>query len=251
METDNTRLAREHLAKLTDKKISITTLQQIGKIVGIIGIDEYLGATKESNDHITVALNPNKPDTNEATFVHELLHIMLDYEGFPNILINESYATTNIPPPLWSQLPKLQSYFSSVLEHPEIYRRMRENYDLDMERYFNALLTQKLNRFNKKKWRNDQEMVFSNQQDILDGLEYFYYSANQSEQILSCFRNNSESSYNSCLRLHEKIEKIGTHTPYSCHKSAKAIKAHIIKYGEKRNLSLLNNMWKALDIVGN
>jgi len=46
-----------------------------------------------------------------------------------------------------------------------------------------------------------------------------------------------------------RVEPIGMHHPQSCRKSARIIKAHIIKYGEKRGLELLNNMWKALEIV--
>lgn len=247
-EMDNTQLAREHLAKLTDKPIILTTVQEVAKSSGIKGVEGYLGAAKENDDHIVVALNPNKPESQESAFVHELLHIMLDYEGFPNVRINEQYAMTNLPQHLWAQLPKLQAYFSSVLDHPEIYRRMRETYNQDMGAYFDGLLTQKINRFNKKKRSNDQELVFSNQQDILDGLEYFYYDVKQRTEILAHFKEKSNSAHNSCLGLQRAIDKIGMHNPQSCRKSAEMIKARILKYGEKRNLKLLNNMWKALDI---
>ena len=125
---------------------------------------------------------------------------------------------------------------------------MRQDYNLDMERYFESLLEQKVSRFSKKNAGNEQESIFSNQQDILDGLEYFYYDADYRTQVLSCFRDNSESAYNSCLQLRTKIEKTGMHTPHSCLKSGKKIKAHIIKYGGKRNLNFLNNMWKALEV---
>jgi len=248
LETDNTRLAREHLAGLTDKPVIITTLQQMAQAAGIGDLGAHLGVCRETADNITIAVDPNKPETHEATFVHELLHRMLDHKGFPQIWINDMYAETNVPRHLWRLLPQLQSRFSSVLQHPEIYRRMREDYKLDMERYFDSLLIQKVGRFNKRNWRSEHERTFLSQQDILDGLEYFYYDANQKTQILSCFKDNSESAYNSCLQLHRQIEKIGTHTAHSCLKSAKAIKAHIIKYGEKRNLHLLNNMWESLDI---
>lgn len=125
METDNTRLAREHLAKLTDKKIIITTLQQMEKAEGIEGLCGCLGASIERSNDIVVALNQNKTETHESTFVHELLHRMLDYQSFPKILINDSYATSSIPPQLFPKLQKLRAVFGSVLHHPEIYRRMR------------------------------------------------------------------------------------------------------------------------------
>jgi len=247
-ETDNTQLAREHLAKFTDKPIMLTTVQKVAKVSGINGVEGYLGAAKENDDLILVALNPNKPESQESTFVHELSHIMLDYEGYPNVRINEQYAMTNLPQHLWTQLPKLQAYFSSVLDHPEIYRRMRESYNLNMEAYFDGLLKQKINRINKKKSSNDQELVFSNQQDILDGLEYFYYDVKQRTEILAHFKKKSNSAYNSCLGLQRVIDKIGMHNPISCRKSAEIIQDRIVKYGEKRSQKLLNNMWKALEI---
>ena len=248
METENSRLARDRLAKLTDKPIVMTTVQHLAQTEVVKSLENNLGVCKETADCITVALHPDRPETHENTFVHELLHKMLKHEGFPEIRIDEVYADTNIPAPLWPSLGNLRSRFGSVLQHPEVYRRMRQDYNLDMEHYFESLLKQKVSRFSKKRGGNGQELIFCNQQDILDGLEYFYYDPDQRKQVQSCFRDSSESAYNSCLQLHAEIEKTGTHTAHSCLRSGKVIRAHIIKFGEKRNLNVLNNMWKALDI---
>jgi len=247
-ESSNTQLARELLAKLTDKPIMIKSLQEIANESGIQGIEGYLGATFETADHILIALNENRPETHENSFVHEMLHKMLDYEGFPKVSANQDYVKKNLPPNLQVHLTKLLSFFSSVIKHPEIYKRMREDYNLDMESYFCGLLIQKRNRFDKKKNDDDQQLIFSNQQDILDGLEYMYYNNNQKNEILRIFKDKSISPYNSCLGLHKAISKIGIHTPQSCLTAAGKIKAHIIKYGDKRGLGLLNNMWKAIEI---
>jgi len=248
-ESSNTQLARELLAKLTDKPIIIKSLQEVANESRIQGIEGYLGATIETPDHILIALNENKPETHENSFVHEILHKMLDYEGFPKVSVNQDYAKKNLPPNLQVHLIKLLSFFHSVIQHPEIYKRMREDYKLDMDSYFCALLIQKRNRFDKKKSDDDQQrLIFSKQQDILDGLEYMYYNKNQKNEILRIFKDKSISAYNSCLGLHKAISKIGIHTPQSCLMVAGKIKAHIIKYGDKRGLGLLNNMWKAIEI---
>ncbi len=248
-ETENTLLARERLSKFTDKPITITTVQEIAKQSGIKGIEGYFGATYEHADHIEVALNPNHPDSLETSFVHELLHIMLDHEGFPSVTINKTYATAHVPQQLWPGLPKLQSYFSSVLQHPEVYRRMRNEYTLDMEAYFGSLVTQKTNRFKKASTTDQQQLLFLHQQDILDGLEYFYYNDEHRAQILGLFKSKSPSAYQSCLGLHRSIEKIGMHTPQSCHKSAEAIKSRLIKHGAKRGLlPVFNSQWHAIQI---
>ena len=127
---------------------------------------------------------------------------------------------------------------------------MKKEYTLNMENYFNNLLAQKKNRFAKKKnFKSNEEEVFYNQQDILDGLEYFHYGDAQRAEIITIFRETSNSAYNSCLGLHRAISRIGMHNPNSCFKSAEKIKMHLVIYGEKRNIGLLNNMWSALDIV--
>jgi len=248
-ETNNTRLAREHLAKYTDKPVVLTTVQTLAKETGIKGLEGYNGATVELDDHIQIALNPNKPESQENTFVHEVLHGVLKYEGFPRAQINEQYARTHLSQHLADALYKLQALFQSVLVHPEIYRRMRETYNLNMEAYYDGLLKQKTNRFNRDRGHGDQEQIFFNQQDVVDGLEYFYYDVKQRTKILALFKEKSNSAYDSCFDLQRTIDKIGMHHPQSCRKSARIIKAHIIKYGEKRGLELLNNMWKALEIV--
>ena len=247
-ESSNTQLAREHLAKLTDKPIMIKSLREVANELGNQGIRGYLGAVSETSDYIIIALNENKPETHESSFVHEMLHKMLDYEGFPKVSVNQNYAKKNLPPKLQILLPKLLAYFSSVIHHPEIYKRMREDYNLDMELYFCGLLIQKRNRFDKMKSDDNQQLIFLNQQAILDGLEYMYYNKNQKNEILRIFKDKSISAYDSCLGLHKAISKIGMYTPQSCLTAAEKIKSHIIKYGDKRGLDLPNNMWKAIEI---
>jgi hypothetical protein len=67
-ETDKTKLARESLAKYTDKPIILTSLQEISEASGMKGVEGYLGVCKKNDDHIIVALNPNKFQTHESSW---------------------------------------------------------------------------------------------------------------------------------------------------------------------------------------
>lgn len=249
-ETKNTILARENLLKLTNKPVIITTLEEFSMRLGINFIQGYLGANKEFNDYIVVALNEYKPESHESTFVHELIHSILRHEQFPRVMINEQFINNYIPKDLWSDLTKLVCFFQSSIEHPVIYERMRNNYQLDMEKYFNLLLVNKKNRLSKKNnFKTREERLFSDQQDILDGLEYHCYDEPQKTEILKILKVESRNAYDSCYSMNQAITNTRIHDPLSCHKSAEIIKAAIIKYGEKRHIGNLNKMWKALDIV--
>lgn len=60
----------------------------------------YLGTVMQSPESITVYLNFSYLEkVYEAVTVHELLHVVLDYEGFPDVVIGENVART-LPPQL-------------------------------------------------------------------------------------------------------------------------------------------------------
>ena len=54
--------------------------------------------------------------------------------------------------------------------------------------------------------------------------------------------------YASCSSLYNKVKRVGFNTPKSSYKSAKIIKEHIIKYGERKSIGMFNKMWEALEI---
>lgn len=104
----------------------------------------------------------------------------------------------------FKMLFKLQQQFSSTIEHPEIFRRMISEFDLDVDAYFNAQVRQKLRRFEKsleKSTRKDGEYHFYRQQDILVGVELFFYPEPYKEEILNTFKEFYPGAFQSCLSL--------------------------------------------------
>ena len=248
-ETNNTQLAREHLLKYTDISIKVITLEQFinESKHNYKGLEGANGAIEKRGDHFAIGLKNNKPETHENTFVHEILHKILHYENFPEVRYNIELVKNTIPQNFRKYLPRLAAYFSSVITHPEIYLRMRDNYDLKMEDYFDSLVIQKkVLLSNKGIFNSPEEEVFSNQQLILDGLEYFYYNDNQKRDLLTIFRNTSDSAYMSCRSLYKAVKKIGVYNPQSCLKAAALIRSHITSYGTKRSIGIFNKFWNAM-----
>ena len=115
-ETSNTLKAREDLSRLTNKPIKVISLDDLYNQKKIPGIQGYNGATIMEDDQILVALNYNRPDTNEATFVHEIQHIILELEGYPRLYIN-SNKIRFILPQYHQVIYKLMSYLSSAIHN--------------------------------------------------------------------------------------------------------------------------------------
>lgn len=250
IETKNTLKVINVLRKHTDKKILVKDIKELSSDPGFSGAASYLGATYNGPDSVIVYLNLSHPHTCEATFTHEILHIILDYEGFPNIIINEDIAKI-LPSQFVRVLPKLQSFFSSTIDHSEIFKRMESGFDLNLSLYYEIQVQQKLNRFYKS-LRNgsktDEQYYFFRQQDILIGLEYFFYPQKHKEKILKIFGESYPDAYASCSSLYNKVKRVGFNTPKSGYKSAKIIKEHIIKYGERKSTGMFNKMGEALEI---
>jgi len=89
----------------------------------------------EDHDIIYVALDPSIPEHHEVGFVHEVLHAVLHREGYPQVSIDRSRAGRFVEDDLQPLLDELQSYLASMLTHPEVYRRMRDDFQLDMAQY--------------------------------------------------------------------------------------------------------------------
>lgn len=250
-ETENTKSAVDKLRKYTNKIIIIRDVKEFSNHLFLSGATSYLGVTKEDEKEIFVWLNFTYPDNIiEAIFVHEILHILLKNEGFPEVMINNNTAR-NLPSEMKSGLQKLQPVFSSAITHPEIYHRMYNEFDLNLDPYFEIEVKQKISRFQKGKEPTikNGEYYFYRQQDILAGLDYFLYGKDYSNKILDIFKSYHRNAYDSCIYLNRRVNRIGLNNPRAVYKSAQFIKEYMIKYGNKRSIGIYNELWKALDII--
>jgi hypothetical protein len=244
LETRNTERALETLRAYTGKRILIRPLEEFSH-PSFSPSASYLGIVDETQGEIIIYLSGQCP---EQTLVHEVLHKVLDYEGFPNAWIEPGLAG-RLPAEMLRVLPNLQSTLTSTAQHPEVFRRMEEEYDLELDSYHGIQAGQKLRRLERLRDKQDPWLYhFMRQEDILMGLDYFLWGAH-GERVLELFREAFPEACESCVRLHEKVVKTGFSTPGEALASALVIKDHLIGYGEAHGIEgVLNDMWRALDI---
>lgn len=252
IETENTEKVINRLRRYTDKPIEVKDIAEFAHTPSLAHIVSYLGATKEYSNKIEVHLNLSKPeDVREAVFVHELLHIVLKYEGFPGIAIRADLVRS-LQPSIASNLENLRNRFSSTIDHLHIYKRMVTDFNLSFDLYFEELVQAKIRRFEKFPYKardKDAEYYFYVQQDILDGLDYYQFPNPYDQKILTTFRETCPEGFASCLGLYEKINKIGYSTPQLMYRCANLIRGQIIKYGHKKAVGTFNQFWSALSVV--
>lgn len=248
-ETKNTNKAREYLYSLTQKPIFLTTVEEESVRVHMPNMRSYLGASIEESSRFVIAINHEKPDTNESTFVHEVIHFILAYTKYPRFIHDENYARQNVKQENLPLIAQLVSRFSLSIEHPEVYRQMIENYNLDIESYFDGLLIQKIHRLKIPRPSSHGEQIFSDQQDIVEGIEYLYYLPHIKKKLLKIFSEKSPTAHQIILELNEEFGAGWAQSPDTLFVVANKILNRIIRYGESHNLGDLNQLWKSLRII--
>ena len=246
--TTSAETALALLATLSDKPVQVVDIQQLAALPITSYFGAYLGANKETQSNFIVYLNQSYTERiQEAVFFHEILHLLLKYEGFPQITVNLNIGRT-LRPNLLDSLVKLRIHFASVIDHHIVFPRMRQLVGFDLSEYFDVQVSQKQLRLDRAWEPNTVIRNFYAQQDILIGLEYFLYPEPQRSRILMVFKSKNPSAYASVEDLREKVSQTAVMTPTELFHVAEQVKSHIIKYGEKKALGQLNLMWKALDI---
>lgn len=211
----------------------------------------YLGYVVQQPERIEIYCDLSRPENVcQAVVVHELLHVILCHEGFPEIIMDLSMSS-KLSPQQQGLLPKLRGRFKSAIEHPEVFRRMISGFELDLDSYFDAQIEQKLHMFksgSRASSRRDQNYCFQRQQDIMWGIELFWYPSKQRDQVQSAFERTHPDSYQSCVSLYNKVKEVGFRTPTSCYESAQIIRSHIINYGKSKGGDVLSRMWETLQV---
>lgn len=220
----------------------------IGDISSLLKYNTYLGAVNETQEAINIYLNTSYSEKiQEATLVHEILHVILTHEGYPKIIIN-NIKLKKINPQVHEVVHYLRDQFNSIIEHPIVFSREINLFNLDIDEYFKIQVEKKIERFDKRKLKEIKNIIFINQQDILIGLDYFNYPQKHKEEILNVFKERNPDSYRSCLSLYKKLK---FNTIKDCYRSAYKIKNHIIKYGKRKGKHKLNILWDTLDVMVN
>jgi len=208
----------------------------------------YFGIGTDKGDTIKIWISDDFP---EQVLVHELLHVLLRFEGYPEIFRDLNYLKKYIGKTAANQnlIDNLQSVLSSTIDHQIIYPRMGSIAELRTEDYFETLVRAKTNRVNKKnknslRYKNID--VFYRQQDlnVLFDLQAFGPS---SQLLIQKYSNTYPELYSYFQALNSFVQETGFSTPIVAKESAEKILSGIIEYGEKHNLDQrVNNLWRCL-----
>jgi len=242
-QSNNIQKVLEKLRKYDKREIQIKNIQNLPHN------KTALGGVDDSGKDIIIYLNYDMPfEIQEETCVHEILHIILEHEGYPTISIKRKYYN-NLSENSKKLVRRAIGQFIDSIQHPIIFNREINDYHLDVDKCFSQQVIQKVNRFKKRKTNvKKQHFYFLNQQDILVSMEYFYYPKKYSDSVLEKYSVFSPDAYRSSKKLFKKIENVGFINPISCYRSASIIKKHIIKYGKRKGLIKYNYIWENIEI---
>lgn len=210
----------------------------------------YSAVSRIEKEMIEIYINFEYPfEIQEESYVHELLHLILKNEGYPIIFFTED-DFLKIPEENRGVFIELGVNFQTSIEHPEIYSRYLQFFDLNIDVVFQFKIHQQIQNWKSKKSRNEhiKNIYFGNQQEIMQSVQYYYYPNEYRFKILELFKNYYPGPHNSSEILHKKIQKYKFNNPKNCYISAKIIKEHIINYGRRKGIQDINILWETLKI---
>lgn len=247
IDTANTRKVLDMLRGFTNREVEVKPIEEF-QAPGFTQPVTYFGITQLSEDHLRIYVST---ECHEAILIHEILHIILRYESFPVVGVDETCAERRLPKPARDCLPILAGRLASTVDHPEIHRRMESDYDLNTDRYYSVHAereTDKIIRESGQTLERD-DYVFVCQQNILSCLDFLLWGKPHTG-LLDTVRRHYPEVFNSSQALRRKVARTGFSTPLGAFKSANVIRSHIVNYGKRRFVSKeLPLMWKSLTIA--
>jgi hypothetical protein len=246
--TDKTKKAQDKLINLTKKEISIISTQEFATRFNVPLVKDFLGVYYYFDNKHIIAVNYNKPETIESSFVHECCHAIMKHEKYSEF--EYKYFETDTLEFI-NTLKFITSILTSAIQHPKVYRMMEEDFNIDMNIYFEGIIFQKNERLEKQPTISNQNLdhkIFLIQQNIIDGLEYLYYPLKYKNDILKKLMTICPNSYDYLKGL-EKA-KLDFMTLKSHKKSSQDFLDKIKKYGVKKTESQnLNVIWDRINLV--
>jgi hypothetical protein len=197
------------------------------------------GAHYSFNHKHYICVNEKIPDfAQECSFVHECLHAILRIEQYPCCYL-EGRRDFGVEEK--KSLLAITGKLTDALHHPEIYKRMIEEYNLDIGRYFESLLKVKIERLEKIKVSSSDNisLVYISQQNFIDAFEYFFYPEKIKLKLFQKMKEIYPDNYSFLIGIKEKKRKFDT--PENAKLSINGLLNKIKKYGKKRNAEVLNN----------
>ena len=158
-----------------------------------------------------IELDPSRPNA-DGILVHEALHGILLEEKYPIAIshrVVESQDKTNEI--LWA--------FTNLIHHIEIFRRMKEQYEVDVEAYFQHRADEIRPRI-EKRVAADDSLFATLHMDVLVLFDTFYMGKHGAE-LQARYRKLAERPVDVCQSIHEAVLPVGCQTADDAIRSAR------------------------------
>jgi hypothetical protein len=159
----------------------------------------------------------------EITYIHELLHEILRYEGYPVILPVIDKRDPDFP-----IVKTIAALLTSAVQHPEIYNRMKSKYNLDTKRYFIRMLSIKRKSL-PHPILTGISGVFYSQILMIFLQECFYYDDPYKKDGLYLLENYDSAAFNR-LEVFNSNNSTNFYNNCFCISSARALFSEIKNY---------------------
>lgn len=180
----------------------------------------------------------------EQMAVHELLHVVMIEEGYPDIRFDGARAPTG------SRYQRSFEAFADGLvnkfQHPEIYRRMEQEYGQDMRTYQVHVSSQLASGSALDVANGPLSFPLGKQTAIVDILDQLYLSPGSSP-FIARYRTASPDTVAAAEALQLEFDQTGFATPEDALHNLKLFVEHEIRFGKAIGVGRDNDLWLALE----
>ena len=183
----------------------------------------------------------------EHSVVHEILHGILREERYPDADLPDWSAVL----PDWRNFARdIRNRFVDCLDHQVVYRRMVNDFSLDMPTYFAAKAAGQISAINQTivdmpSYYPTHSYVMP---EILAGLDYPLWGNEEMVSVGHLRELNSDAA-DYLLQIHKELESTGHSTPEEVFQCGETIRAMILDYGSGHGVSEdILKWWRQLRI---
>lgn len=246
--SNNLEIIERHVCKYTQKKILVRDISELRFEDKFF--HNCFGAESENDRNLLVWIDARLvTEMIEAIYVHELLHRVMRYQGFAEWNITKDHLSSK-QSSIGETADDLCGFVGSKLEHPEIYRRMRADFNLDMDGYFSNELISIRGYLDSKYNRTPSNICLNEQMSIILAFEALYYDPPHSEAALKMIKESYPGVAKYAVEVKKNVENTNS-TPLGCSRSFDVLKEsmrrfRIEKYGYRFE-GAYGPMWKCFE----
>ncbi len=232
-DTANTRKALEYARQLGGKPVVVRPYEESPRKT-----DSFGQHFDTPQGHFVFVGGP----VPEQTLIHELLHVILRKERFPDVRHSAGFV---VPRGGEDYAAGVLDVFANTLDHQMVYRRMASDYTLDMAAYHRVVASRQLERTNTDPGLYaDHTYVLT---EVLLGLDHHLWG-DEGQRVAARFRELNADAAGLSLNLHRELEGLGLSAPAGALRAGQIMRDQVVGYGEEHKVHAdILRYWRALE----